>query len=306
MDRFHEMAVYVAVAEEAGFAAAARRLGMSPPAVTRAIAKLEERLGAKLLQRTTRFVRATEAGLRFLEDARRILSDVSVAEESAIGVNAAPRGQISVTAPQLFGRRFVLPGIAAYLERYPDTQVYAVLLDRVVNLLEEGFNVGVRIGELDDSSMRAVRVGSVRRVLCASPRYLAEHGVPSSLDSLHDRPILAFASSPGPIQWRFEQGGQSKSIRLVPRLTLTTNDAMVAAAEAGLGIARLLSYQVCEEVSQGSVAIVMEEFEPPPIPVHILHREDRLQSGKVRAFADLMAETLRNDERLNPGGFGAP
>lgn len=158
MDRFQLMTVFVAVAEEEGFAAGARRLRLSPPAVTRAVAMLEERLGVKLLDRTTRYVRATDAGLRYLEEARRILADVETVEESLAGGNAEPRGRLTVTAPVLFGRMFVMPGIVDYLERYPRTEVSAVLLDRSVNLLEEGIDVGVRIGELADSTMRALRV----------------------------------------------------------------------------------------------------------------------------------------------------
>ena len=172
MDRLHLMTVFVAVAEEEGFAAGARRLHLSPPAVTRAVASLETRLGVKLLNRTTRYVRTTEAGQRYLEDARRILAEVDAADEAAAGINAEPRGHLAVTAPVLFGRMFVMPGIVDYLKRYPDTEVSAMFLDRIVNLLEEGLDVGVRIGELPDSSMRALRVGSVRLVLCASPHYL--------------------------------------------------------------------------------------------------------------------------------------
>lgn len=165
MDRFHLMTVFVAVAEEEGFAAGARRLGLSPPAATRAVLALEERLGVKLLNRTTRRVRTTEAGRRYLQDARRILVEVESTEEAAAGLNAEPRGQLAVTAPALFGRIFVMPGILKYLERHPRTTISAVFVDRIVNLLEEGIDVGVRIGELPDSGMRAVQVGSVRLAL---------------------------------------------------------------------------------------------------------------------------------------------
>ena len=169
MDRFHTMSVYVAVAEEQGFASAARRLGMSPPAVTRAIATLEQRLGVRLLQRTTRHVRTTEAGQRYLEDARRVLAEVDAVDEAVSGINAEPRGHLAITAPVMFGRMFIIPGIVEYLEHFPDTEISALFLDRDVNLLEEGVDVAVRIGELADSSMRALRVGSVRQVVCASP-----------------------------------------------------------------------------------------------------------------------------------------
>ena len=185
MDRFHLMMVFVAVAEAEGFAVAARRLRMSPPAVTRAIAVLEERLGVRLLTRTTRLVRTTDAGARYLEDARRILLEADEADEAAAGVNATPRGHLAVTAPVLFGRIYVMPVITAYQMRYKETTVSALFIDRVVNLVEEGLDVGIRIGPLPDSSLRAIRVGQVRRVVCASPAYLKAYGSPTSLSLIH-------------------------------------------------------------------------------------------------------------------------
>ena len=200
------MNVFVAVAEEEGFAAAARRLRMSPPAVTRAVAALEERLGVKLFKRTTRHVRTTEAGQRYFEDARRILAEADAADEAAAGINAEPRGRLAVTAPVLFGRMFVMPGIVDYLSRYPDTEVSAVFLDRVVNLLEEGVDVGVRIGELADSSMRALLVGSVRLVLCASPKYLQRRGAPRAPQALLEHSIIASSAGSGALDWRLAPG----------------------------------------------------------------------------------------------------
>ncbi len=191
MDRFQAISVFVAVAEEQGFAAAARRLNMSPPAVTRSVAALEDYLGIKLLQRSTRFVRTTEAGVRYLEDVRRILLDIEAADATAVGVNATPRGQLAVTAPVLFGRMFVMPGVVDYLNQYPETDVSLMFLDRVVNLLEEGMDVGVRIGKLPDSSMHALQVGSVRVVLCASANYLKAHGKPKQPEDLHGHSMIA-------------------------------------------------------------------------------------------------------------------
>ena len=172
MDRLHLMSVYVAVVEAEGFAGGARKLQMSPPAVTRAVAALEERLGVKLLNRTTRYVRMTEAGQKYYEDAKRIIALADEADDAALGINAEPRGQLTVTASVLFGRMYVMPGIVEYLRRYPAVEVNALFVDRVVNMLEEGVDVAIRIAELPDSSYRALRVGSVRRVLCASPDYL--------------------------------------------------------------------------------------------------------------------------------------
>jgi DNA-binding transcriptional LysR family regulator len=298
MDRFQLMTVFVAVAEEEGFAAGARRLRMSPPAVTRAVAMLEERLGVKLLDRTTRYVRATDAGLRYLEEARRILADVEAAEESVAGGNAEPRGQLTVTAPVLFGRMFVMPGIVEYLERYPKTEVSAVLLDRSVNLLEEGIDVGVRIGELADSTMRALRVGSVRVVACAAPEYLKRHGTPQAPQDLAAHATIASVAGSGAIHWRFDTGDGMRQVRVRPRLTVTTNDAAIEAALRGFGITRLLSYQVAPLLADRRLELVLETFEPPPWPVHIVHREGRYATAKVRAFVDLMAARLRADPAL--------
>jgi DNA-binding transcriptional LysR family regulator len=295
MDRFHLMAVYVAVAEEEGFAAAARRLRISPPAVTRAIAALEEQLGVKLLNRTTRFVRATEAGQRYLEDARRILGEVDAADEAAAGINAEPRGHLSITAPVLFGRMFVTPGIVDYLNTYPGTEVSAIFLDRIVNMLEEGIDVGIRIGELPDSSLRALRVGSVRLVLCASPGYLQAHALPQKPQELLDHSLIASSAGSNAIDWRFE----SVNLRIKPRLTVTTNDAAIEAASRGLGITRLISYQVAPQLASGGLKIVLENHEPPTLPIHIVHREGRYASARIRAFVDLMARRLRADKALN-------
>lgn len=295
MDRFQLMNVFVAVAEESGFAAGARRLRMSPPAVTRAVAALEQRLKVKLLNRTTRYVRTTEVGQRYLDDARRILAEADEADEAAAGVNAAPRGHLAVTAPVLFGRMFVMPLIVEYLNRYPDTAVSAVLLDRVVNLLEEGLDVGIRIGELPDSNLQATAVGSVRLVVCASKEYLRRHGVPRRPEEVLQHSIIASSAGSASISWRF--GG--RVLRIEPRLTVTTNDGAIEAALRGFGITRMLSYQVSPYVMAGDLRIVLEEHEPAPRPINIVHREGRHASAKVRAFVDLIAERLRNDRALS-------
>ena len=299
MDLILQMQAYIAVAESEGFAAAARRLNMSPPAVTRAIARLEENLGVKLLNRTTRFVRTTEAGARYLEDARRILQDIQLANESAAGINAEPRGHLAVTAPVLFGQKYVMPGIIEYLKRYPKTEVDAVFYDRVVNLLEEGLDVGIRIGTLPDSTMRAVPVGTVRLLLVASPAYLTHHGHPESPSDLDAHTLIHSRAGNLGREWRFLGNDKPLLYKVKPRLTVTSNDAAIAAAKADFGICRLLSYQVAEDLAEGHLTSVLEPFEPPALPVHILHREGRLASGKVRAFIDLMTETLRANPALN-------
>ena len=294
MDRFQLMNVFVGVAEEQGFAAGARRLRMSPPAVTRAIATLEKRLGVQLLHRTTRHVRTTEAGKRYLEDARRILAEVDAADEAAAGINTQPRGRVTVTAPALFGRMFVMPGIVEYLTRYPGTEVAAVFLDRVVNLLEEGFDVGIRIGELPDSNLHALRVGSVRVVLCASTEYLKRGNVPRTPRDLLKHSLIASHAGGDSFEWRFE----GRLLRTQPRLSVTTNDAAIEAALRGFGITRLLSYQVAPLVQAGELKLLLEKYEPPPLPIHIVHQEGRHASAKVRTFVDLMIQRLRKDLAL--------
>jgi DNA-binding transcriptional LysR family regulator len=299
MDRFQQIQVFNAVAEEQGFAAAARRLKLSPPAVTRAIAALEARLGVKLLSRTTRSVRTTEAGQRYLEDSRRILTDLNIADEAAAGVNVAPRGHIGITAPVLFGRLFVMPYIAEYLETYPDVSAEAIFLDRMVNLVEEGLDVGIRIGELADSSMRALRVGSIRVVTVAAPAYLKGAGIPLAPDDLKQHSIIASLAGSNAIGWRYHLPTGDQTLRLQPRLSCNTNDATIEAACEGLGVTRVLSYQVASQLREGKLQIVLEEFEPPPRPIHIVHREDRFSSSKVRVFIDLLAERLRAHPALN-------
>ncbi len=299
MDRFHQLQVYVAVAEEEGFAAAARRLQLSPPAVTRAVAALEDTLGVKLLDRTTRYVRVTEAGRRYLDDARQILAGLDAADEAAAGINAEPRGHLAVTAPVMFGRLFVMPGIVEYLERYPAMEVEAVFLDRSVNLLEEGLDVGVRIGELPDSSMRALRVGSVRHMLVAAPAYLERHGSPKVPQDLRQHTLIASAAGGFGRGWRFSDTAGDNPLKIDARLTVNSNDAAISAAQAGFGIARLLSYQVRTEVEAGALQVLMPQYEPPGYPVHILHRESRHASARVRAFIDLLAQRLRGERSLN-------
>ncbi|MGR8942373.1 MAG: LysR family transcriptional regulator, partial [Gammaproteobacteria bacterium] len=225
MDRMHLMSVYVAVVEAEGFAGGARKLHMSPPAVTRAVAALEERLGVKLLNRTTRYVRMTEAGQKYYEDAKRIIALADEADDAALGINAEPRGQLTVTAPVLFGRMYVMPGIIEYLRRYPAVEVNALFVDRVVNMLEEGVDTAIRIGDLPDSSYRALRVGSVRRVLCASPDYLVTHGIPQTPGDLRKQQIiLARGVSPNN-EMRFLQGGLPQTVKLQPRLSVCDNDS---------------------------------------------------------------------------------
>lgn len=299
MDQLHLMNVFVAVAEEQGFAAASRRLNISPPAVTRAVSALEEKLGVKLLNRTTRFVRTTDAGQRYLEDARRILFEVERANESAVGINGEPKGHLSITAPVIFGQQYVVPCIAEYLNRYPETEVEATFLDRVVNLMEEGFDLGVRIGHLPDSSMRAIKVGTVRMLWLASPEYLNKVGIPQTPESLTQHDIIMTNSSSLMQDWQFDNAGKNHTIRLKPRLKVSTNQAAINAAKLDLGIIRTISYQVENELTEGRLKTVLEKYEPPAMPIHIVHREGKFSSSKIRSFIDILAESLKSNRHLN-------
>ena len=292
MDQLHLMTVFVAVAELQGFAAASRKLQMSPPAVTRAITALEENIGVKLLARTTRHVKTTEAGQRYLQDAKRILQEVVQANEAAQGIHGEAKGLLRVTAPVLFGQQFVLPCVLTYLKQFPLAQVESVFIDRVVNLLEEGFDVGIRIGHLSDSSMHARYVGDVSLILVAAPEYLKQHGMPLSPQDLNDHAIVATSTGDLAHDWHFEQAGKATSLRVHARLSVNTNQAAINAAKQGMGISRVLSYQVRDELKHGALKTVLTDFMLPPLPVHIVYRGGPNASAKVRSFIDLLVSEL--------------
>jgi DNA-binding transcriptional LysR family regulator len=299
MDRFHSIQVFVKVADCEGFAAAARDLTMSPPAVTRAIAMLEDRLGTRLFVRTTRSVRLTESGERFLQDARRILLELEEAEEAAVGSHAAPRGGLRITAPVLFGRMFVTPILGDFLDLYPLVNARTLFVDRVVNLMDEGLDVAIRIGDLPDSSLIAVRAGTVRRVMFASPEYVKEHGMPQRPEDLSKHRLIQSLAMGASSEWPFQENGKPFSIRAEPRLRMNTNDAVIELAVRGWGLSRLLSYQIAPDLAEGRLQTVLDEFELPPLPIHVVHQEGRMVSAKVRAFVDYMAERLRADPAFN-------
>jgi len=299
VDRLHLINVFAAVVDANGFAGAARKLNISPPAVTRAITELESHLGVRLLTRTTRVVRVTDAGARYVEDCRRILAELAEADESVSGMHSAPRGRLTITGPVLFGALYVTPIVTEYLQRYPEVSASCWFLDRVVNMMDEGVDIAVRIGELPDSSMQAIRVGKVRRVICAAPSYLARHGIPQHPDELAAHTIIS-ASGVTPIpEWRLLENGAQRIIKVQPRMVTTTNDSAIAAAVSGFGLSRLMSYQVAEHLREGRLKIVLSEFEAAPLPVHLVHREGRHASQKARAFLDLAIERLRASTALN-------
>lgn len=295
MDDIHLMTVFVALCDELSFAGAARRLDLSAAAVTRAIQALESRLGARLLDRQTRRVVLTEAGLRYLEDAREILRLIDEAEAAASDANRVSRGTLRVTAPVLFGRLFVVPGISDYLRRYPDMTVSATFVDRTVNLIDEGFDIAVRIGQLPDSGMKALKVGEVRRVACASPGYLSRMGRPVQPADLQHHRIIATDISAQHVVWKFGTGVSAAPVRLKPACAFTGSDAAIEAAVLGLGVVYLPTYQLKEQLGTGALTPVLTEFPGDALPIHLLHRETRFGASKVRNFIELLAERLRSE-----------
>ena len=298
MDRFDAMRLFVAVAEASSFGAAARRLGVSPPVVTRAVAALEQRLGARLLHRTTRAVRLSDAGGHYLADCRRILHEIDEAEAAVGGAHAEPRGMLALTAPAMFGRRHVAPVAIDFLARHPGVTLRTLLVDRVVDLIDEGIDVAVRIAHLPDSTMNATRVGTMRRVVCAAPDYLAAEGEPARPSDLTRHRVVTFAPGVAPPGWTFHAGARTETVNPPAHLMVNTAEVAVAAAVAGRGLTRVLAYQAAREVRAGQLRVVLEEFEPPPIPIHVVHREGRSTSGRVRAFVDLAVERLRADKSM--------
>ncbi len=291
MDRIEAMQTFVTVADLQGFAPAARKLGLSPPAVTRLIAALEERLGTRLLHRTTRKVALTDAGARYLERARRILVDIEEAELAAESERTRPAGRLVVSAPVGFGRLHVSPVMSAYLRRYGDVAGELRLEDRIVNLVEDGVDLAVRIGHLPDSSLVARQVGEMRRIVVASPAYLKARGEPKTPEAIKDHQIIQFGGSALTADWRFARDGEELRIAVAPRFTSNVADAAIQHAMAGGGLTRVLAYQAADAIRRGQLKLVLRKFELPPLPVQIVYPTSRLLSAKVRAFIDLVLET---------------
>lgn len=299
MDRLHELEVFIAVADTGSFAKAGRRLRLSPPAVTRAVSALEDRLGARVFNRTTRSLTITDVGQRFLDSARRILTDLDSAEKEAVGETAVPHGHLTVTASVTFGRSALTPVVCAFLNQYPRVSVSVLLLDRIANLVEEGIDLAVRIGPLPDSSLVAKKIGTVQRILVASPDYLARRGVPQKPADLRLHSMIAFTGLMPNREWRFLDGRSGNSVSFDPRLEINDAVASIAAAETGDGITVALSYMVADKIRDGRLVPVLNSFTPPPVPVHLVYPQSRLISPKMRAFIDFAAPRLRDAvERL--------
>jgi DNA-binding transcriptional LysR family regulator len=293
-DRLEAIALFVAVAEHESFAEAARQQNRTPTVVTRAVAALEDELRVRLFNRTTRAVSLTDAGARYLEVCRRILASYDEFKDLEAGNGGQPYGALSVTAPAMFGRLHVIPAIAKFLSRHPRIDIRAMLLDRVVSLVDEGVDVAVRIGNLPSSSLRAIRAGTVHLGVYGAPSYLTERGTPATPQELADHAVIsASAIVVTPEWWSFEGAKGVGDVPVKPRLVVNTTDGAAEAAAAGLGLTYLVSYQVEAYIRSGRLQRVLADFEPPPIPINIVHPAGRHLSPKVRLFIDHLVAELR-------------
>jgi DNA-binding transcriptional LysR family regulator len=295
MDRIDAMKVFVATLDEGSLAGAARKLGRSPAAVSRAIAFLEEHVGAELLHRTTRSLRLSEAGERYAEACRRVLTELEEADLVVLGDKAAPRGMLTLTAPVAAGEEILRPIADAFLEAVPTVTAKLYFFDRPINLIEEGMDVALRIAHLSDSSLVAVKVGEVRRVLAASPRYLASHPRIEQPSDLARHEIIAMTHF-GHDSWSFPAARGSsvaQTVQFKPRLVVNSVRAAVASAREGRGVTRLSSYHVAEAVRAGELEIILQDAEHSPMPVHLITPYGRLSVPKVRAFFDFAVPRLR-------------
>ena len=304
MDRLDAMSIFAAVVEAGSFSAASRRLGVPLPSVSRKVAELEAHLNARLLIRTTRKLTLTDAGAAYLAASRNILEQVAEAERAASGEYLTPRGDLAIAAPIVFGRLHVLPAVTAFLAAFPDIDVQLVLADRNADLIGDQIDVAVRIGSLHDSSMMALRVGAVRQVVCASPEFLAARGAPKAPGDLAALPCVTFAAT-ATTCWSFASKGRAMSVPVRSRLVVNTAEAAIDAAIAGVGIVRVLSYQVESAIHERRLKIVLADAEPPPLPVHLIYPAQSHTPLKLRRFLEFAAPRLKKaladiERRLGP------
>jgi DNA-binding transcriptional LysR family regulator len=293
MDRLEAMSVLVSAVEAGSLSAAARRLGSPLATVSRKVSELESHLKTRLLIRSSRRLTVTDAGRAYIEACKRILEEIAEAERAATGEYRAPKGALAVTAPIVFGRLHVLPIVIDFLEAYPEIEVRLSLADRVVNLVEDGVDLAVRIGDLPDSSLIATRVGAIRRVVCGSPRYFAARGTPREPRDLAAHDCVTFAGLSSANAWTFSKGKSELSVAIRSRLVVNTAEAAVDAAVAGVGVTRVLSYQIAEARRSGLLDVVLEEFEPVPWPVGLVYGDQGPMPLKLRAFVDFAAPRLK-------------
>ena len=294
MDRLEAMSILVATVEKGSFTAAAKALRTPLPTVSRKVSELEAHLGVQLLLRTTRKLSLTDAGQAYVAASRRILDQVDAAERAASGEYDTPNGELVLTAPVLFGRLHILPIVTDFLAAYPDITVRLSLSDRNLHLLDDHLDMAVRIGELPDSSLVATRIGEMRTVVCASPGLIDRHGAPQRPEDLSALPCVGFASLTGAATWTFRRpGGGAIDVAVTPRLSVTTAEAAVWAASQGVGATRVLHYQCAEAVERGALRLLLADYEPAPLPIHLLHAGRGLMPLKMRAFLDFATQRLR-------------
>ena len=293
MDKLDSMAVLLAVVEAGSLSAAARQLAMPLATVSRKVAALEAHLKTRLLHRTTRHLALTEAGSAYVAACRRILDEIGEAERTATGEYATPKGELTVTAPMMFGRLHIVPVVAEFLAQYPEIEINLVLTDRVMHLMDEHIDVAVRIGELPDSGLMATGVGKVRRVVCASPAYLARHGAPLTPAGLAAHDCISFEVMESRRAWVFGAARSAQAVSVHSRLAVNTVDAAIAAAALGVGLVRVMSYQVMDALRNDTLRIVLEQFETRPLPVSLVHKGQAPLPLKLRAFLDFVTPRLR-------------
>lgn len=293
MDRFDAMALFQTVAQAGSLSAAGRRLGIPLATVSRRMGELEARLGARLLVRGSRNITLTPAGEAYFVASRRILDDLTEAERAASGEYAQVQGQLVITAPVVFGRLHLLPVVTAFLRENPKVDVQLTLADRLLHFQDDHVDLALRIGRLPDSALLATRIGEVRQVLCASPAYLVEHGEPQDLEALARHDCIAFTALGQPDRWTFPGSAAGESLTLAPRLSVNTAEAALDAAAEGLGITRVLSYQMAQAEADGRLRRILTPFEPPPVPVQLVHSAQGLVARKLRAFIDFAVPRLR-------------
>jgi DNA-binding transcriptional LysR family regulator len=292
MDRFRAMQAFIRIVDGGSLSAAARALGVSLPAMVRTLSALEEHLGTRLLNRTTRRMSLTDAGQQYYERSRQILGELEDAELLVSSARRKPAGTLSLTAPVLYGKLKIVPVVAEYRRRFPEVAVRLLLLDRNVNLIEEGLDLAIRIGALADSSLVAVELARVRRVICASPAYLRRRGVPKHPRELAKHACLSLSVVAPADQWHFREQGRELAVKLRPVFVSNSADAVIAMAEAGAGVGVALSYQVERQLAQRRLRLVLDEFSPPAVPVSALYPHGRLTAAKVREFLSLSAAAL--------------
>lgn len=293
MDRLDAMAIAVTVQELGSLSAAARRLRMPLPTVSRKLSDLETHLNARLFNRSTRRLTLTDAGETYISACKRILEDVRETEHTVSGEFTTPRGELVISAPIVFGRIHVLPVIAAFFEVYPEVTVRLSLSDRMVGLLEDHVDLALRVGELEDSRLIATRCGSTRRVVCGSPEYFSEHGTPKHPTDLASHAAVIFETITSSDAWVFAADRSEIAVSMRRQLIVNTSEAAIDAAIAGVGVTRVLSYQIEHAVKAGTLVAVLKRFEPESLPISLVHDNQRRVPVKVRAFLDFAAPRLR-------------